>query len=61
MKPATSPAAISHRPTAAAARIAAAGTVAVALTILALHAIKPELAPSWRFTCSCMLRLARLF
>src|SRR5690242_900615 len=30
-------------------RLAAAGTVAVALIIVALHAIKPEFDPSWRF------------
>ncbi len=32
-----------------AAHVAAAGTLAVALLILALHLIKPELDPSWRF------------
>jgi hypothetical membrane protein len=30
-------------------RVAAAGAIAVALIILALHAIKPEFEPSWRF------------
>jgi hypothetical membrane protein len=35
--------------TAAAARLAAIGSLAVALIILALHAIKPEYQPSWRF------------
>lgn len=34
---------------AAAARLAAAGAAAVVLIILALHAIKPEFEPSWRF------------
>ena len=39
-----------HGPQAAmAARVAAAGTMAVALIIVALHAIKPEFEPSWRF------------
>ena len=32
-----------------AACVAAAGTMAVALIIVALHAIKPEFEPSWRF------------
>ena len=32
-----------------AARLAALGSLAVALIILALHAIKPEYQPSWRF------------
>jgi hypothetical protein len=32
-----------------ASRVAAAGPVAVALIIVALHAIKPEFQPSWRF------------
>jgi hypothetical protein len=32
-----------------ASRLAAAGVFAVALIIVALHAIKPELEPSWRF------------
>jgi hypothetical protein len=32
-----------------ASRVAAAGAFAVALIIVALHAIKPELEPSWRF------------
>jgi hypothetical protein len=35
--------------TAPAARLAIAGSIAVALTILALHAIRPEYEPSWRF------------
>ena len=35
--------------TATASRVAAAGTIAVALIIVALHTIKPELEPSWRF------------
>lgn len=35
--------------TAAAARLALAGTVAVTLMIVALHVIKPQLEPSWRF------------
>src|SRR5690242_17719797 len=37
------------RPIAAAPRLAVVGTIAVALTIVALHAIKPEFDPSWRF------------
>ena len=37
------------RPTAVAPRLAIAGTVAVALLIISLHAIKPEFEPSWRF------------
>jgi len=40
------PAAVTSSPT---ARLAAAGTIAVASIIIALHAIKPELEPSWRF------------
>ena len=32
-----------------ASRIALAGALAVALIIVALHAVKPELEPSWRF------------
>lgn len=37
------------KPAALESRIAAAGTIAVALIIVALHLIKPELEPSWRF------------
>jgi len=37
------------RQSAMASRLAAAGAIAVALTIVVLHAIKPELEPSWRF------------
>jgi Protein of unknown function (DUF998) len=37
------------RAVAFASRVAAAGSIAVALIILALHAIKPEFEPSWRF------------
>lgn len=44
---------VSSRPAAlaspTAARLAVAGPIAVALVIVALHAIKPELEPSWRF------------
>ena len=40
--------AVSNR-TALAPRLAAAGALAVALILLALHAVKPELEPSWRF------------
>src|SRR5690349_21149676 len=32
-----------------AARLAASGSIAVAMIILALHAIRPEYQPSWRF------------
>ena len=32
-----------------ASRFAAAGAVLVALIIVALHVIKPEIEPSWRF------------
>jgi hypothetical protein len=40
---------MADRRPALAPRVAAAGTIAVALIIVALHAIKPELEPSWRF------------
>jgi Protein of unknown function (DUF998) len=46
---ASSQSAIPGQQAAMAARVAAAGTMAVALIIVALHAIKPEFEPSWRF------------
>jgi len=46
---AASPQAAVERGKVLAPRLAAAGTTAVALIIIALHAIKPELEPSWRF------------
>jgi len=38
-----------HDPVAVNARVASTGAIAVALIIVALHAIKPEFEPSWRF------------
>ena len=38
-----------HRLTAIAPRVAALGTACTALMLVALHAVKPELDPSWRF------------
>lgn len=45
----SSPLAVPGAPPALAARIAVASPIVVALIIVALHAIKPEFEPSWRF------------
>src|SRR5215218_7645286 len=46
---ASSPSIATDSSTAITPRIAAAGAIAVGLIIVALHAVKPEFEPSWRF------------